>query len=343
MKILISFFIAILGGYIAYLLYIPLPWMLGALFTSILWNLTTKNFKPIPYSRKLGQFIIGFSLGLYFKQEIVDLILKNLALLFSGIFICLLISFLTIFINSRGHLSFATTYFTYLPGGASEMVNLSHQFNGDKTHIAIGHTVRIILLVFCVPILIKLLSFKSSFSLPPIVNSENHFSLSLILLLFITAILGVFFWKLLKQANPWMIGPLIGTGLITYFKNIDLQVPLFYLALAQIVLAMVLAEPITRKSINDNIYYLPKIFLSSFFMIFLLISISFFLGTFFKINYLTITLGIMPGGISEMSLTALQLNLNVAIVSTMQTIRLIIVMIIAKPFYILFNKIINNT
>lgn len=49
----------------------------------------------------------------------------------------------------------------------------------------------------------------------------------------------------------------------------------------------------------------------------------------------------MPGGISEMGLTAKQLNLNVAIITTMQTLRLLIVMLVAKPIFIWIQQLKN--
>lgn len=342
LKILTSLLIAILGGYIAYLLNIPLPWMLGSLFTSILWNLSSKNFKTISHGRKIGQFIIGFSLGLYFTPVIIELIFQNIFLLFFGIFLCLLVSFISIILNSKKDLSFATTYFTYLPGGASEMVNLSSRFKGDKTHITLGHTTRIVILVFCVPLLIKFLSIESHQLFSPLAESKQDFNITIITLLFIAAFIGVFLWRSLKLANPWMIGSLLGTAVITYFGNLNLQIPSIFLAIAQILLAMSLAEPITKSSFINNINYLPRMFLSSLIMVGILIVLSYFLGKFFEINYLTIALGMMPGGISEMSLTALQLNLNVAIVSTMQTIRLIAVMVVAKPMYLLLQKYLDK-
>lgn len=336
MNLLLSLIIAGSGGYLATLLGIPLPWMLGSLFASICWNLTSQRFATIPHGRRIAQYTIGVSLGLYFTPTAITLIYNNIGLLFSGVFFCLFVSLIIIYFNARNERSFATIYFTYLPGGASEMTNLSKHYHGDNTYIAIGHTTRIILLVFCVPFLVKLFIPLNEITLQEETTDSLDF-LSLLFLLIASAI-GVHLWRFLKQPNPWMLGALLGVGVITYFNNYNFKIPSPYLSIAQILLAMALAEPITRKSLRTSITALPRMFISSLISIIVLFTISYFLSLYFHIEFLTIALGVMPGGISEMSLTALQLNLDVPIVSTLQTTRLIMVMLTAKPIYHLMHQ-----
>jgi len=47
----------------------------------------------------------------------------------------------------------------------------------------------------------------------------------------------------------------------------------------------------------------------------------------------SLTLGMMPGGIAEMSLTAETLHLAVALVTAMQTLRILLVLFLAEPVY----------
>lgn len=341
MNLLLSLIIAGSGGYLATLLGIPLPWMLGSLFASICWNLTSQRFATIPHGRRVAQYTIGVSLGLYFTPTAIALIYNNIGLLFSGVFFCLFVSLIIIYFNARNESSFATIYFTYLPGGASEMTNLSKHYHGDNTYIAIGHTTRIILLVFCVPFLVKLFIPPHETTLQEVVTDQ--FDLFSLLLLFISSSIGVYIWRFLKQPNPWMLGALLGVGIITYFNNYNFKIPSIYLSIAQILLAMALAEPITRSSLKTSLAALPRMFISSFISIVILFITSYLLSHYFHIEFLTIALGIMPGGISEMSLTALQLDLDVPIVSTLQTTRLIMVMLTAKPIYHLMRHFLVRT
>lgn len=85
LKLFVSFIVALIGGYLASLLNIPLPWTLGSLFTAILWNLFTTHYEILKPGRRIGQFIIGISLGLYFTQDIVELIIQEWFLLSLGV------------------------------------------------------------------------------------------------------------------------------------------------------------------------------------------------------------------------------------------------------------------
>lgn len=331
-NLLISFTVAIIGGYLASLLNIPLPWTLGALFTSIVWNLCTQHYVVLKQGRRIGQFIIGISLGLYFTRDIVHLISQEWFLLSLGVFACLFVSLMTIFINAKQHASFATIYFTYLPGGASEMVNMSKKFGADPAFVAIGHTVRIVLLVFSVPLLATIWSDVSRVS--DVAYVENHLSILGMIIIGICSLIGVLGWKKLKQANPWMIGALLGTALPTYFMELSMKVPVSFLAFAQVLLAMALADPITTQTVKQGLKYMRGMILSSMMGIVALIVVAYVISMSFHLDFLTIGLGMMPGGISEMGLTAKQLHLNVAIVTTMQTLRLLMVMVVARPVFV---------
>ena len=331
-NLLVSFMIAALGGYIASLLHIPLPWTLGALFTSILWNLSSSRYEIFTHGRKTGQFIIGISLGLYFTKDIVALIGREWFLLSLGVICCLLVSLVTILSISKKRLSFATIYFTYLPGGASEMVNLSKKFGADQAFVAIGHTVRIILLVFSVPLLASIWVDVERVSQQAVV--ATNIQVTGLIASLIGSIIFITIWRKLKQANPWMIGALIGTAIPTYFMDLTMKVPVPLLAFAQVLLAMALADPITRTTLQHSLKYLKGMLLTSALGIAALIFSAYIISALFHLDFLTIGLGMMPGGISEMGLTAKQLNLNVAIVTTMQTMRLLIVMLVAKPIFI---------
>lgn len=335
--LLISFIVALIGGYLASLLNIPLPWTLGALFTSILWNLFTPNYTIFKSGRRVGQFLIGTSLGLYFTRDIVELIIAEWLLLSLGVMGCLLVSLFLILFNVRKPLAFSTIYFTYLPGGASEMVNLSKKFGADPAVVAIGHTVRIIVLVFSVPLLATIWVDVEHLDL--VSKTENNVRILGILAIAIGSVIGITLWKKSKQANPWMIGTLLGTALPTYFMELSMKMPVSLLALAQVLLAMALADPITVKTLQHGLKYLKDMFISTILGIIALILSAYILSVIFNFEFLTIGLGMMPGGISEMGLTAKQLNLNVAIVTTMQTLRLVIVMVVAKPIFICLERL----
>lgn len=57
------------------------------------------------------------------------------------------------------------------------------------------------------------------------------------------------------------------------------------------------------------------------------------LSTLTQLDLRSMTLGMMPGGIAEMSLTAETLQLSVALVTALQVMRLIFVLFLAEPLF----------
>jgi len=56
-----------------------------------------------------------------------------------------------------------------------------------------------------------------------------------------------------------------------------------------------------------------------------------------ELDLRSLTLGMMPGGIAEMSLTAETLQLSVPLVTALQVVRLILVLFLAEPLFRLWN------
>ncbi|MOA44514.1 putative ammonia monooxygenase [compost metagenome] len=56
-------------------------------------------------------------------------------------------------------------------------------------------------------------------------------------------------------------------------------------------------------------------------------------------NGRALMLGSMPGGISELGLTAASLQLSVALVSAQQLLRLLLVMLLAEPLYLYWRHL----
>jgi uncharacterized protein len=57
-----------------------------------------------------------------------------------------------------------------------------------------------------------------------------------------------------------------------------------------------------------------------------------------QLDLRSLTLGMMPGGIAEMSLTAETLQLSVPLVTAMQVMRLLFVLFLAEPLFRHWNR-----
>ena len=62
------------------------------------------------------------------------------------------------------------------------------------------------------------------------------------------------------------------------------------------------------------------------------------LGWAATLNQTSLMLGMMPGGITELCLTAEALQLSVALVTALQVLRLFLVMFLAEPIFRLWQR-----
>ncbi len=333
-KKIFSLSIGLAGGGLAYWCQVPLPWTLGALLFAVLANLFAVPHEEIPKGRAVGQFIIGISLGLYFTPMMVHLIIERWLLLLVGTVLCILSSFIAVYINRSPQLSFATTFFASMPGGASEMVNIGQQFKADPAYVASAHSLRIILLVFMIPAAVTFWVDQQV-----VVTASNSVTNYWALLCLLPpAYMMSHVWKRFQQPNPWLLGSLVSTGILTYVFAIDSKMLASLLALAQILLSLALARPIHRHFFKRAPQFLLKVCLSTLLIFLVGIVISIVLAYCFEESPFAIYLGIMPGGISELSLTAKTLELNVAVVAAMQVMRLFFIMMMARILYRLMQR-----
>ncbi len=62
------------------------------------------------------------------------------------------------------------------------------------------------------------------------------------------------------------------------------------------------------------------------------------LSTLGDVDRISLMLGMMPGGITQLCLTAEALQLSVAIVTALQVLRLFLVMFLAEPLFVLWQR-----
>ena len=117
--------VGLAGGYLASLIGWPLPWMVGSLLAIILVRcLTPWQLMEIPGGRKCGQWVVGIGIGLHFTPVVMEQVLSHFGLIFFGALITSVSSVVSVWLMRRTGEDRATAFFSSMPGGSGEMVNL---------------------------------------------------------------------------------------------------------------------------------------------------------------------------------------------------------------------------
>jgi uncharacterized protein len=168
----------------------------------------------------------------------------------------------------------------------------------------------------------------------------NSKKLLQIIYTFLIASIGAFLFYLFSFPIPWILGPLTfiliskltskkyTTSLPKTFNNVGLMIIGIYFGLS-----------FTPSTIETITPYIFPFLLSTILLLMVSIFISIFITKFIELDPITSVFGSIPGGLSEMVSASESLSANSAMVTILQTVRLLTV-VFTVPFLVLhmFSK-----
>jgi membrane AbrB-like protein len=315
------------GGYLACLLGWPLPWMIGSLLGVIALRCAGILSEEMPGGRQSGQLIVASGIGLHFTSEVLAQVLSHFALVISGALATLALSLIGIAILRRSGVDRATAFFASMPGGASDMVSLATPLGANPAQVAAAHSLRMLLVVLLIPPLFTL----SLPSVTPRADVIGHWPW--LLGLFGAGWLVALLWRRLRQPNPWMLGPLTVCVVASVSFDLHLGLPAGLGHLGQWLIGCGLGGHFDRAFFRKAPGFLLRILLFAVLAMGCAVLLGLALGLSSGVSAQSLMLGMMPGGITELSLTAEALHLSVAMVTALQVLRLFLLIFMARPVF----------
>ena len=320
------------GGWLASLANWPLPWMVGSLLAVIAVRCSGWLVSEVPRGRQVGQWIVASAIGLHFTGEVMREVLAHFGVILAGAVGTLLLGLIGIFILLRSGSDRATAFFASMPGGASEMVVLANRHQAEAASVAAAHSLRLLLVVLIVPALF-------TWGLPTVAAPPAApVSWPWLAVLLPAGGLLALLWKRLGQPNPWMLGPLTVCALASVAFDLHIGLPGWAGALGQWLIGCSLACHFDRPFFRSAPAFLLRILLFTLLAMLIAAALGGALGRLTALDEVSLMLGMMPGGITELCLTAEALQLSVALVTAVQVLRLFLVMFLAEPLFRLWQR-----
>lgn len=321
--------VGLAGGWLASLVGWPLPYMIGALLAVILVRcLTPWQLQEIPHGRKAGQWVVGIGIGLHFTSGLMEQVLAHWGPVLAGALITTASSVLGVWLMLRSGEDRPTAFFASMPGGSGEMVNLGARNGAQLGQVAAAQSLRVLLVVLCVPALFTFLLGEGT----PLAH-DLPLRWGWLALLFPLGGLLALAWQRLGQPNPWLFGPLlVAAGAGVAFDPLT-RLPEGASAFGQWLIGSGLGCHFTRQFFRKAPLFLARTVVSTALTMLLAALAAWLLHGLTGLDLRSLTLGMMPGGIAEMSLTAETLALSVPLVTAMQVMRLFLVLFLAEPIY----------
>ena len=321
--------IGLAGGYLASQIGWPLPWMVGSLLAIILVRcLTPWQLAEIPGGRKCGQWIVGIGIGLHFTPVVMEQVLAHFWLILAGALLTSVSSVIGVWLMRRSGEDRATAFFSSMPGGSGEMVNLGARNGAVLSRVAAGQSLRVLTVVLCVPAAFKYLLGEGTPAMHP--AAINPYWLAV---LFPAGALLAWIWQRLRQPNPWLFGPLLVSAGVSILWDLHIGLPDGSSQMGQWLIGSGLGCHFNRAFFRRAPSFIGKTLLGTALTMLIASLCALGLSALTQLDLRSMTLGMMPGGIAEMSLTAETLQLSVPLVTALQVLRLIFVLFLAEPLF----------
>lgn len=332
-----SMLVAFAGAELWKACHLPLPWLVGSLYAVAFARMAGLPLQAPPGARQGGQWVIGTNMGLYFTSAVLAQLLDHTLLIAGMALTSLLMGMLAAAALVRLRLAdLPTAFFACMPGGASEMANLSDLWHAAVDKVAAAHAVRVMLVVLIVPLVLTWTASHgdAASAMPPRPVDWLQFPLMIGVSLSAVALMMV-----LDLPNAWVLGTLAGIGSLGVAGVSLSALPPWLTASGQLLIGVALGNRFSPGFLRRSPAFLAGIAVVSLMFIIATGVLSLPLSGMTGVQAAGIMLSFAPGGIAEMSITASQLNLAVPLVVASHIARLVLLMVLATPAFRLFSSV----
>lgn len=315
---------------------LPLPWMLGAM-TAVTMVALAGGQPAVPGGLRFVMLaVVGVMLGSNVTPDLLERLDGwSLSLMGLLVFVALTPWLGAVVFRKLGGQDPVTAYFAAAPGGINEMVGIGGALGGDERTIALSHSLRILIVVFTVPLWFRLTGEVSAsgggLQGPSLL--EDAFQGGDVLLLALCAVAGLPVGRVLRLPAAHLTGPMLLSAVVHVTGWTALHPPVELVAGAQVVVGAALGSRFVGARVRD--LGRTGLLASGASMVLLAVAaviagaVSWATG----LPFLLLLLAYVPGGVAEMSLVSLALGMDVAFVATHHLVRIALVIAVAPALF----------
>ena len=283
---------------------------------------------------RIGLIFLGIQIGASFTKSAVELMWFDLPLMilmtFSVVTIALLLSLL--FKRMSGE-TMATSILGSLPGGLAQMVLLSEEVkSANSTVVTLMQTFRIFVVVTVVPFLTAFLP-KGSHLYDVSLEAISDFNMMHFMIFILLGTVFFFGMKKIHFPMPELMAPILSMAIVQFTTDHPvIEVPSIVLILSQIFVGAHLGLQLERIREKLSFRMFSAIILTNLVLIAFCGFIAYILTVIHPHNtFLDFFISAAPGGIAEMSITALETGADLSTVTSFHLFRLFFILLVAGP------------
>lgn len=309
----------------------PLPWMLGALFATMVVSMSGVRLYMHQMVRRIWIIVLGLMLGSNFTPEVLGHLHLWVVSFLGMVAFVIIGTWLSYQIFVRiGRVDRVTAFFCSSPGGLGEMIVLGPLLGGDERTIVLAHATRVVLVMAIIPPVYSLLAGY----VPPMLVGGTTFFWQMpvkdLAIFAATGFAGALIAKTLRVPAWQMTGPMLASAAIHVAGLSDARPPSDFIAISQIVIGAASGARFSGVKLHELV---RPTMLSGLATICLLTAAALAavgLAAVTGLDFRAIHLAYSPGGFAEMSLIALSLGIEVPFVALHHLGRLAVVITLAS-------------
>jgi len=323
--------LALAAGALCAWLGTPIPWMLGPLFALAVARVAGFDLRAPPGAQPVGQWIIGTALGLYFTPATLASVASVWYLPLAGAAFAVAIGYAAGALLARlAGIDLTTGVFASVPGGASDMALLGERYGARVDRVAAAHSLRMLLVVAIVPAGFALAGVRGAEAFLP---ARAAFDAGGFAVLVALTLAGALLAKRTGVANAFILGSLAVAIPLTASGVRLSAVPAGVANAAQLLLGCALGARFRPDFLRGAPRFVGAVVVTVLLSILLSAAFGIALAKLASQPVAPVILGMAPGGIAEMTVTAKALQLGVPLVTTFHVTRVVVLLLFTGPLF----------
>jgi hypothetical protein len=330
--------IGIPGGALFHLLNLPLPWMLGAMAATTIAAISGVRIALMPRLRMVFISILGIMLGSAFTPEVVQGLAVWLgSFAWLALYVAVATSSVWLFYRRLARYDSVTAYFSAAPGGLNEMILAGGALGGDERRISMSHATRILIAIFVLSFGYRWFGGYTPAGAGAVAVDAAIGWLDWLLLAG-CGVAGFGIAKALRIPAHALVGPMVLSAIVHATGITHSRPPVWLVAAAQVVVGSMVGS----RFDGANPRMVGKALVLAVFATAILLLLAALFGkavaATIGIPFSAALLAFAPGGLAEMSLIALSLDVDAAYVSSHHVVRIFMIVLAAPLVFRLFGR-----
>jgi membrane AbrB-like protein len=322
------------GGALFYLLGAPLPWTLGSLAAAAVVSISGGRWLMPGPVRHVARPVVGVLAGSAFTPAVVASIGEWWGVVIFVVAYSLVITGLGwLFFRRLCKLDPVTAFFASTPGGLSELSLLGGSLGGNMATLVLIHSVRVVSVVFAVPILLQLGLGSSTGRAALPFAADGAAIIADWLILAACGIGGYGLAKTLDLPGGPMVAAMVLSAIVHGSGLTGVVPPGWLVALVQVVIGSVVGARFAdvrwhevRNTLTQAVVWCGVLLATA--------AAAAALGSYlFHRPYGALLLSLSPGGLAEMTIISYALGIEVAFIVTCHVVRSFSVMAFAPSLF----------